>query len=159
MVILLLQGYYIHNELVKVRNNQKEIKTTVDILRKNESLNKQEQNYTQRSLTQLNRKLDDISRGEIRETFTATAYTYTGNLTYTETVPREGIVAVDPAVIPLNSIILVECDSYPAINGVYRTEDTGGAIKGRRIDIYLNSQQKCINFGNRVIRVTLIRKG
>ena len=50
-------------------------------------------------------------------------------------------VAVDPAVIPLGTHIYVE--------GAGRrvAEDTGGAIKGRRLDIWASSYSQCANWG------------
>lgn len=41
-------------------------------------------------------------------------------------------IAVDPSVIPLGSDVLIG-------DKVYKAVDTGGAIKGKRIDVYLGS--------------------
>ena len=79
--------------------------------------------------------------------FTATAYTWTGNRTATGTWPEEGIVAVDPEVIPLGTQLYVE--GYgPAI-----AADTGSAIKGNRIDLYMSADAECWEFGRREVRV------
>lgn len=54
--------------------------------------------------------------------------------------PNAKVISVDPAVIPLGSKVYVE--GYgEAIAG-----DTGGAIKGKRIDVFFPSQQDAINF-------------
>ena len=43
------------------------------------------------------------------------------------------------------------------INGnVYTVEDRGGAIKGNKIDIYMNSKQECINWGRRTIDIQIL---
>jgi 3D (Asp-Asp-Asp) domain-containing protein len=66
-------------------------------------------------------------------TFRVTCYTagegFTG-LTATGRQVRVGYVAVDPRVIPLHSTVHV--DGF----GTYQAEDTGGAVKGRHVDIY-----------------------
>lgn len=86
--------------------------------------------------------------------FKATAYTYTGNRTASGTIARPGVIAVDPKVIPLGSVVVVNCREYPSVNGVYIAQDTGGAIKGNIIDIYMNSYDDCIEFGRKSVTIT-----
>lgn len=50
-------------------------------------------------------------------------------------------IAVDPRVIPLGSKVYIE--GY----GDFIAEDTGGAIKGNKIDIYLNDHSRCYALG------------
>lgn len=58
-------------------------------------------------------------------------------------------VAVDPSVIPLGTKIM--------INGkVYVAEDTGGAIKGKKLDIYMPSEAACNRWGVRTCSVYII---
>lgn len=52
-------------------------------------------------------------------------------------------VAVDPALIPLGTWIYIE--GY----GLYRAEDTGSAVKGKKIDVYFEDDQKANRFGLR----------
>ncbi|MDO5649390.1 MAG: 3D domain-containing protein [Gallicola sp.] len=79
----------------------------------------------------------------------ATAYTATGNRTATGTVPKKGTIAVDPDVIPLGTELYVE--GYG--NGV--AEDTGSAVKGNIIDLYMDSEQEARNWGRKNVNVTI----
>ena len=81
----------------------------------------------------------------------STAYSG-GGVTATGTVPvrdPNGIstVAVDPRVIPLGSLLYVE--GY----GKAVAADTGGAIKGNIIDVYVNSQEEAYNSWGRKYNV------
>ena len=71
---------------------------------------------------------------------------------YTATgVPaRRGIVAVDPSVIPLNTRLYVEGYGYAV------AADTGGAIKGLRIDLCMESLQEALDFGVRQVKVYVL---
>lgn len=60
-----------------------------------------------------------------------------------------GTCAVDPNVIPLGSQIHVE--GY----GSCLAADTGGAIKGNRIDVLVNSKGEAANWGRRSVQVTV----
>lgn len=82
----------------------------------------------------------------------ASAYTHTGNNTATGTKPKAGFsVAVDPSVIPLGSLLYV--DGY----GYCKAEDTGGAIKGNRIDLFFDSESECVDWGVRTVRVYVLK--
>lgn len=59
-------------------------------------------------------------------------------------------VAVDPSVIPLGT--LLEVEGY----GVALALDTGGAIKGNIIDVHFDSREKCIQWGRRQVKVTIL---
>ena len=65
--------------------------------------------------------------------------------------PGFGIVAVDPRVIPLGSKLYIESedDGKSWSYGYCIAGDTGGAIKGNRIDLCYNSRSECIQFGRR----------
>ena len=83
-------------------------------------------------------------------TVSATAYTHTGNRTATGTAPRVGTVAVDPSVIPLGSRLYVEGYGYA------KAEDIGGAIKGNKIDVFLDSESACQRWGVKTTRVYIL---
>ncbi len=81
---------------------------------------------------------------------TATAYTHTGNLTYSGTTAEVGVIAVDPRYIPLGSEVYV-IGNYGDY-GVCRAEDIGGGIKRYRIDVFLDTEEECVLFGRRAMR-------
>ncbi len=59
-------------------------------------------------------------------------------------------IAVDPKVIPLGSKVFINGFEYTA-------EDTGGAIKGNRIDILFPTHQEALNFGVQYTEVAIIK--
>lgn len=71
--------------------------------------------------------------------------------TATGRAPVYGVVAVDPKVIPLNSKLYIEsADGGKSwIYGFAVAGDTGGAIKGNRIDLCYNTLNQCYQFGRR----------
>ena len=72
-----------------------------------------------------------------------TAYTWTGYRTATGTVPKVGTIAVDPSVIPLGTKV------YIVGYGFATAEDTGGAVKGNIVDLYMDTEDECIQWGRR----------
>ncbi len=72
--------------------------------------------------------------------------------------PRFGIVAVDPRVIPLGSKLYIESvdDGGSWTYGYAIAGDTGGAIKGNRIDLCYNTKRECIQFGRRKATVYVL---
>ncbi|MBU3569500.1 LysM peptidoglycan-binding domain-containing protein [Priestia aryabhattai] len=64
--------------------------------------------------------------------------------------PNRKVIAVDPRVIPLGSRVYVE--GYgEAIAG-----DTGGAIKGTRIDLFMASQSSALNWGRKTVKLQIL---
>ncbi|WP_413309543.1 LysM peptidoglycan-binding domain-containing protein [Bacillus sp. 1P10SD] len=64
--------------------------------------------------------------------------------------PGAKVIAVDPSVIPLGSKVLVE--GY----GEAIASDTGGAIKGNRIDVFIPSEEKALEWGKKEIKVKIL---
>jgi 3D (Asp-Asp-Asp) domain-containing protein len=85
--------------------------------------------------------------------FEATAYSIDGK-TASGKMARPGIVAADPNVLPLGSRIRVH--DAGAYSGEYEVADTGRAIKGREIDIYIEKQSEAVRFGRRQVRVEVL---
>jgi uncharacterized protein YabE (DUF348 family) len=80
----------------------------------------------------------------------ASAYTYTGNRTATGKNPEVGMVAVDPRVIPMGSRLYIEGYGYG------RAADTGGSIKGNRLDLFMEDRSQCLSWGRRTVKVYLL---
>ncbi|MEH7148263.1 3D domain-containing protein, partial [Priestia megaterium] len=64
--------------------------------------------------------------------------------------PNQRVIAVDPSVIPLGSKVYVE--GY----GQAVAADTGGAIKGNRIDVFVSSDNAAQDWGRRSVKITVI---
>jgi 3D (Asp-Asp-Asp) domain-containing protein len=71
--------------------------------------------------------------------FAATAYSIEGK-TADGTHAREGVVAADPKVLPLGTRIRVQ--GAAQYDGEYVVRDTGRAVKGREIDVYLANDRE-----------------
>lgn len=63
--------------------------------------------------------------------------------------PNKKVIAVDPRVIKLGSKVYVE--GY----GLAVAGDTGGAIKGNKIDVFMSSKSQALNWGRRTVKVTV----
>ncbi len=74
----------------------------------------------------------------------------TDNVTATGKEIKEGIIAVDPDVIPLGTKVEIKD------MGVFTAEDTGGKIKGNRVDIYFDSKKEAKDFGRKGIWIRII---
>lgn len=87
-----------------------------------------------------------------------TAYAYTGGGLTASGVPCQvGRVAVDPKVIPLGTRLYIEAyDGKSWTYGYAVASDTGGSIKGNKIDLYRNTESECINFGVRKAKVYVL---
>lgn len=92
-----------------------------------------------------------IAGAEYTKKFTVKAYSYcVKGTTASGTTAREGVIAVDPSVIPLGTRVYVE--GY----GFATAEDTGGNIKGNTIDVYKNTQSQCLNWGVRYVTIYIL---
>ncbi len=118
------------------------------------------------------REQQTISRGIIENvssnwmTFRATYYgsdcagcsgmTATG-IDVTNTIYKNGlrIIAVDPSIIPLGSVVEVKTpnESFKAIAG-----DTGGAIKGYRTDILVQSESRASQIGTHNVQIRILKE-
>ncbi len=66
-----------------------------------------------------------------------------------------GTVAVDRRLIKLGSRLRIE--GFP--DTVFRADDVGGAIKGKRIDLWFPSHRKALEFGRQKLVVKLVSSG
>ena len=88
--------------------------------------------------------------------FVATGYSAndpeqgTDNMTASGKEIKPGMVAVDPEIIPLGTKLEIKD------MGIYTAEDTGGKIKGNRIDIYFKTREEAKSFGRQVVWVRIL---
>jgi len=84
-----------------------------------------------------------------RGAFSATAYCLKGRTALGHGV-RRGIIAADPRVLKLGSTVTITAGQW---SGTYLVSDTGGAVKGRRLDIWVPSCSEARRFGRRSVQV------
>lgn len=69
---------------------------------------------------------------------------------------RHGVVSVDPRVIPLGTRLYIESLDGTKDYGYAVAEDTGGAIKGHRVDLFFGDSNAARRFGRRKVRVHIL---
>jgi 3D (Asp-Asp-Asp) domain-containing protein len=89
--------------------------------------------------------------------FTATAYCK-GTTTASGVNVRTGIAAADPGLLPVGSVIQVY-KLEERYNGIYTIMDTGPAVQGRHIDIYMWNCNEALQLGRRDIVINVLRLG
>jgi 3D (Asp-Asp-Asp) domain-containing protein len=87
----------------------------------------------------------------------ARAFVRNSRPTASGTIAREGIVAADPAVLPLGSSIRIR--RAGGFDGVYTVTDTGPGVVGARIDICVANAAKARRFGKKVVLVQVLTRG
>lgn len=92
-----------------------------------------------------------VTRSKARS-FKATAYCLKGRTASGGGV-RRGIVAADPRILPLGTRIYIEAGAY---SGTYTVTDTGGAIRGNILDIWVPNCGEAVRFGRKAITVSLV---
>ncbi len=90
-------------------------------------------------------------------TFTATAYCK-GETTASGVVVRTGVAAADPALLPVGTVVRIDLPNS-RYSGVWTIMDTGPAVQGRIVDLYLWSCKEALAFGRRPVRLTVLRLG
>jgi len=105
-------------------------------------------------------ELPDFDQPELKSksaprTFRATAYSLRGRTASgVETGP--GMVAADPSVLPLGSVVEIKAGDY---SGVYTVHDTGSAVKGNLVDLWVRSSKEARQFGRRSVKLHVLRYG
>ena len=87
--------------------------------------------------------------------YVATAYSLRGRTASGRMVSR-GLIAADPRFLPLGSRVRLEVPGY---HGEYLVADTGGLIKGKRIDNWTPSSREAMRFGRRTVKLTILSYG
>ncbi len=98
---------------------------------------------------------DNLVGIEPPRTFEATAYSLRGIMRSGAYV-RRGVIAADPRVLPLGSVVHLKAGTY---TGLYTVQDTGSAIKGKRIDVWMGSSREARSFGRQNVRLTVLKYG
>lgn len=84
--------------------------------------------------------------------YRATAYCLKGKTASGKGV-RRGIIAADPRVLPLGTRVSLDAGSW---SGGYEVADTGGSVKGRKIDIWVPSCAEARRFGSRTVKLRVV---
>ncbi|MFN2530243.1 MAG: 3D domain-containing protein [Pyrinomonadaceae bacterium] len=87
--------------------------------------------------------------------YVATAYSLKGRTASGRPVSK-GMIAADPRFLPLGSRVRLEAGSY---SGEYLVTDTGGAVRGRHVDIWTPTAREAMKFGRRTIKLTILSFG
>jgi 3D (Asp-Asp-Asp) domain-containing protein len=146
------------------------VKSKDEELKANEKVISSQKTEMNKMVSKINSLEDELSKYDsLRQLdIVATAYTAFCNTGCTgvtakgtnvaNTVYKSGyrVVAVDPKVIPLGSLVYVESEDRSFI-GI--ADDTGGDIKGRRMDVLVRNKSIAYNFGKQDAKVTVIREG
>jgi 3D (Asp-Asp-Asp) domain-containing protein len=77
-------------------------------------------------------------------------------ITASGTKAQPGTVAVDPRVIPLGTELYIASTDGSPDYGFATAEDTGGAIKGNIIDLFMEDGEDCYDFGRRTVKVYIL---
>jgi 3D (Asp-Asp-Asp) domain-containing protein len=102
------------------------------------------------SATKITSSLEDAEEKE----FYATAYSQSGK-TASGTLTRRGMIAADPRILPLGTVVEIRAGRY---SGTYQVLDTGGRIKGHLIDIYMPDRREALVFGRRAIKLKVVKR-
>lgn len=87
--------------------------------------------------------------------YVATAYSLRGRTASGKPVSK-GLIAADPRVLPLGSRVKLDAGNY---SGEYLVADTGGMVRGKRIDIWTPSSREAMSFGRRTVKLTVLSWG
>lgn len=89
------------------------------------------------------------------QSYVATAYSLRGR-TASGLIVGKGMIAADHSVLPLGSRVRIEAGAY---TGVYLVADTGSAVRGRKIDVWVPTTREALQFGRRKVRLTVLSYG
>jgi peptidoglycan lytic transglycosylase len=84
--------------------------------------------------------------------FHATAYCLKGR-TASGAYTRTGMIAADPRVLPLGTVVHIRAGRY---SGTYTVTDTGAQIKGQKVDVYVSTYAEARQFGRKRIQVKVV---
>jgi len=79
-------------------------------------------------------------------------------ITFSGTQARPGVVAVDPRVVKLGSRLYIESMDRTPDYGFAKAEDTGSAIKGNRVDLFIENRKQALRYGVRTVKVYVLEE-
>ena len=137
---------------VTYHNGKAVKKTFVEEVVASEPINKIVKKGTNAELLVASSRSETSRKSSTRKHMSVEASAYTGHsITSTGTKPKWGTIAVDPSVIPYGTKVYI-----PRFNKTFIAEDCGGAIKGNKIDIYMNDESSAYNFGRQNIDIYIL---
>lgn len=141
IVGLILSIFLLSQEIIKFESETAEIVHLIQKYKRTEMYDISKITNSKRILTMTSTAYEasPVSCGPY-----ATGYTATGHRAMV------GVVAVDPRIIPLGTVLFIE--NY----GVAVALDTGGAIKGHKIDVFFNTVDECLQWGRRKVDVHIL---
>jgi 3D (Asp-Asp-Asp) domain-containing protein len=89
--------------------------------------------------------------------FTATAYCK-GETTASGVAARTGVAAGDPALLPVGTVVSLDTPDR-RFDGIWTIMDTGPAVQGRIVDLYVWSCHDALRFGRQPVQLTVLRLG
>lgn len=99
-----------------------------------------------------NTSQNNSNNNQVVRKMNVVATAYTGySTTSTGQKPVWGTIAVDPKVIPYGTKVYI-----PKFGRTFIANNTGGAIKGNKIDIFMNTRSECYNWGRRTIEIQIL---
>lgn len=132
--------------LVIADDSQPKIENNIDNSLSNNTLRQQDD---KKKLVKTTASIRSTARGASRGSFSASAYCFSGKTAMGHSV-RRGLIAADPRVLPLGSQVFIDAGPW---SGTYTVSDTGGAIKGKKIDIWVPSCSEARRFGRRSVQI------
>ena len=140
---IIKKGTKVEVKAVSTKDETVKTKTT--------SVNKA-QSTTNKNQSSSNKVQSNTNTNTNRKHMSVVATAYTGDgITSTGTKPKWGTISVDPSVIPYGTKVYI-----PQFGQTFIAEDCGGAIKGNKIDIYMNDKTSVKNWGRRTIDIHIL---
>lgn len=146
LVVLVYSQSQTSSTLVIANDSQPKIE---DNTTENSLVNNFQQQQDEKKLVKTTGSSKAVGAGASKGAFSATAYCLQGKTAMGHGV-RRGIIAADPRVLKLGSRVTISAGPW---SGTYLVSDTGGAIKGKKIDIWVPGCSEARKFGRRTVQV------
>lgn len=148
MVMIIVAGVQRDNDDLIIATDSQD-NTEFNNASNNQEQQEQEVQQDDKKLVKKTGSSKATGAGASKGSFSATAYCLQGKTAMGHGV-RRGIIAADPRVLKLGSRVVVKAGAW---SGTYLVSDTGGAIKGKKVDIWVPSCSEARKFGRRNVEV------